>query len=157
MKDTSKNNVPQSLDVQQNPMAIIHEIDRLAHEIIKTFAPPLPRSCQMIMMHLARQDNVTQLDLVRATRLKAPTVSICLQKMENEGLVIRRTDEHDMRASRVFLTDKGRNIDSEVISKVREHEMHISDCLTAAEKDMLVSLLIKLRSNLLEETAEREN
>lgn len=144
-------------DIHQNPMAIIHEIDRLTHEKIKTFAPPLPRSCQMIMMHLARKDNVTQLDLVHATRLKAPTVSICLQKMENDGLVIRRADEHDMRATRVFLTDKGRNIDKSVISKVREHEMHISDCLTSEERDTLVSLLLKLRKNLLEENDTREN
>lgn len=157
MKDTSQNSSRLHRDSRQNPMAIIHEIDRLAHEKIKTFAPPLPRSCQMIMMHLARQDNVTQLDLVRATRLKAPTVSLCLQKMERDGLVVRRTDEHDMRATRVFLTEEGRNIDSQVISKVREHEMHISDCLTEAEKDTLISLLVKLRTNLLEEKEKSEN
>lgn len=157
MKDTSQNSSRLHRDSRQNPMAIIHEIDRLAHEKIKTFAPPLPRSCQMIMMHLARQDNVTQLDLVRATRLKAPTVSLCLQKMEHEGLVVRRTDEHDMRATRVFLTEEGRNIDSQVISKVREHEMHISDCLTETEKDTLISLLVKLRTNLLEEKEISEN
>lgn len=156
MKNNRKTN-PSQHDTSQNPMAIIHEIDRLAHEKIKTFAPPIPRSCQMIMMHLARKDNVTQLDLVQATRLKAPTVSICLHKMESDGLVIRRTDEHDMRATRVFLTDKGRNIDSSVISKVREHEMHISDCLTPEERDTLVSLLTKIRENLLEENNNRED
>ena len=157
MKDTCQCNNHPTHDANQNPMAIIHEIDRLAHEKIKTFAPPIPRSCQMIMMHLARKDNVTQLDLVRATHLKAPTVSICLRKMESDGLVIRRTDEEDMRASRVFLTDKGREIDSQVISKVREHEMHISDCLTAQEQEQLISLLIKIRANLLEENKKREN
>jgi DNA-binding MarR family transcriptional regulator len=77
--------------------------------------------------------------------------------MESDGLVIRRTDEHDMRATRVFLTDKGRNIDSSVISKVREHEMHISDCLTPEERDTLVSLLTKIRENLLEENNTRED
>ena len=118
MKTDKKANLPQR-DINHNTLAIIHEIDRLATEKIKTFAPPIPRSCQMIMMHLARKDNVTQLDLVHATRLKAPTVSICLRKMESDGLVIRHADEHDMRATRVLLTEKGRNIDRSVISKVR--------------------------------------
>lgn len=156
MRNDKKTLLPQQ-DTNHNPLAIIHEIDRLANEKIKTFAPPIPRSCQMIMMHLARKDNVTQLDLVHATRLKAPTVSICLQRMENDGLVIRHTDEHDMRATRVFLTDKGRDIDSSVISKVREHEMHISDCLTTEERDVLVSLLTKIRENLLEENNHCED
>jgi DNA-binding MarR family transcriptional regulator len=155
MKTDKKASLPQR-DISHNPLAIIHEIDRLANEKIKTFAPPIPRSCQMIMMHLARKDNVTQLDLVHATRLKAPTVSICLQKMESDGLVIRHADEHDMRATRVLLTEKGRNIDRSVISKVREHEMHISDCLTTEERDILVSLLKKIRENLLEENNNRE-
>ena len=156
MKTDKKASLSQR-DINQNPLAIIHEIDRLATEKIKTFAPPIPRSCQMIMMHLARKDNVTQLDLVHATRLKAPTVSICLQKMESDGLVIRHADEHDMRATRVLLTEKGRNIDRSVISKVREHEMHISDCLTTEERDILVSLLTKIRENLLEENNNRED
>ena len=156
MKTDKKASLPQR-DINRNPLAIIHEIDRLATEKIKTFAPPIPRSCQMIMMYLARKDNVTQLDLVHATRLKAPTVSICLQKMESDGLVIRHADEHDMRATRVLLTEKGRNIDRSVISKVREHEMHISDCLTTEERDVLVSLLTKIRENLLEEKNHRED
>ena len=156
MKIDKKASLPQR-DINHNPLAIIHEIDRLATEKIKTFAPPIPRSCQMIMMHLARKDNVTQLDLVHATRLKAPTVSICLQKMESDGLVIRHADEHDMRATRVLRTEKGRNIDRSVISKVREHEMRISDCLTTEERDVLVSLLTKIRENLLEENNNRED
>ena len=151
-----KNN-PLTYELPPNPMAMIHEIDRLTHEKVKSFAPPIPRSCRMIMMHLARQDNVTQLDLVHATRLKPPTVSVCLQKMEAEGLVIRRTDEQDMRVTRVFLTEKGREIDSQVISKIREHELHVSDCLTPDEQQTLISLLTKIRTNLLEEQNNSEN
>ena len=83
MKNNRKTN-PSQHDTSQNPMAIIHEIDRLAHEKIKTFAPPIPRSCQMIMMHLARKDNVTQLDLVHA-----PAPDRFLQSVEAvDGLFI---------------------------------------------------------------------
>ena len=117
----------------------------------------MQRSCRLIMMHLARNDNITQLDLVRATHLKAPTVSVCLQKMEAEGYVARKSDEQDMRAMRVFLTEKGREIDRRVISKIREQEQRISDCLTAEEKNTLLELLSKIRVNLLEDQTNSEN
>lgn len=143
-------------DFLRNPMAMIHDIDRLTHERVKGSAPPMQRSHRLILMHLARQDNVTQLDLVHATHLKAPTVSVCLQKMEQDGLVERKADENDLRATRVFLTDKGRDIDHRVISKIREQEQRVSDCLTEEEKETLVYLLAKIRSNLLEENGKSE-
>lgn len=143
-------------DMRHNPMWLIHEIDRLTHERIKTNAPPMQRSCRMILMHLARMDNITQLDLVRATHLKAPTVSVCLQKMESEGYVARQPDEHDMRAVRVFLTDKGKEFDSRVISKIQEQEQRVSDCLTEEEKRTLIGLLTKIRTNLLEDQTNSE-
>lgn len=143
-------------DMRHNPMWLIHEIDRLTHERIKTNAPPMQRSCRMILMHLARMDNITQLDLVRATHLKAPTVSVCLQKMESEGYVARQSDEHDMRAVRVFLTDKGKEFDSRVISKIQEQEQRVSDCLTEEEKRTLIGLLTKIRTNLLEDQTNSE-
>ena len=143
-------------DMRHNPMGLIQEIDRLTHERIKANAPPMQRSCRMILMHLARMDNITQLDLVRATHLKAPTVSVCLQKMESEGYVARQSDEHDMRAVRVFLTDKGKEFDSRVISKIQEQEQRVSDCLTEEEKRTLIGLLMKIRTNLLEDQTNSE-
>ncbi len=143
-------------DMRHNPMWLIHEIDRLTHERIKANAPPMQRSCRMILMHLARMDNITQLDLVRATHLKAPTVSVCLQKMESEGYVARQPDEHDMRAVRVILTDKGKEFDSRVISKIQEQEQRVSDCLTEEEKRTLIGLLTKIRTNLLEDQTNCE-
>ncbi len=158
MKDCSQSSPGQMReDFLQNPMAMIHDIDRLTHERVKASAPPMQRSHRMILMHLARRDNVTQLDLVHATHLKAPTVSVCLQKMERDGLVERKADEKDLRATRVFLTAKGLEIDRQVVSKIREQEQRVSDCLTTEEKEILVSLLAKIRTNLLEENEESEN
>ena len=154
-KSTSRKHY--SDDVLRNPVGLIHEIDRLTHERLKAFAPPMQRSCRMILMHLARMDNVTQLDLVHTTHLKAPTVSVCLQKMEAEGYVERRPDEHDMRAMRVLLTDKGKELDRSVVSKIHEQEQCISDCLTDEEKSTLIRLLSKIRTNLLEDQSSREN
>ena len=53
-----------------------------------------------ILFHLAHEDGVTQLQLVKLTHLTPPTISVSLAKMEKEGLVKRVADTKDMRGTR---------------------------------------------------------
>ena len=129
-------------------LGLIHDISRITHERIKKECPEMQRSCRLIMMELAFRDNITQLDLVRATHLKAPTISVCLQKMEKDELVLRKQDPDDLRATRVFLTEKGRNIHNHVISKIHEHETETENALTEEERKTLTEILLKLHTNL---------
>jgi len=130
---------------------LIHEINRITMDRIRENCPELQRSCRLIMMELAHKDNITQLDLVHATHLKAPTVSVSLQKMERDGLVLRRQDQEDLRATRVFLTDKGRELDRQIIGKIMEQDSEVEKCLTEEEKEIMLKLLRKIRNNLLGE------
>lgn len=127
---------------------LIHDIGRITHERTKRDCPEMQRSCRLIMMELAHEDNVTQLELVRRTYLKAPTVSVSLQKMERDGIVMRKQDEQDLRATRVFLTEKGRAMHNQIVSKIREQKKEAESCLSEEEMQTLVSLLTKIRNNL---------
>lgn len=138
-------------------MALIHEIFRLTHDKIRADFPDIHQSFRLILMELDRRDNVTQLELVRATHLKAPTISVTLQKMENEGLVSRRPDDYDHRVTRVTLTPKGHEMNLQAMNRFREEERHIENCLTAAEIDALDSILIKIRTYLIEGDVSVEN
>ena len=108
------------------------------------------------MMELAKRDNVTQLDLVRATHLKPPTISVTLQKMEQDGIVVRRPDENDLRATRVSLTEKGREMDTQILERFREEERRMESELTAEEAETLERILLKLKNYLTGETEDRE-
>lgn len=134
---------------EMHVMNLIHEISRITHERIKRNCPEMQRSCRLIMMELAHRDNVTQLDLVHVTHLKAPTVSVSLQKMERDGLVLRRPDEDDLRATRVFLTEKGRNLDRSIVERIRANEHEIENCLTDDELQTLRTILLKIVNNLI--------
>jgi len=134
---------------EKNPIMLIHEISRITHERVKKNCPEMQKSCRLIMMELARKDNVTQLDLVRATHLKAPTVSVSLQKMERDGLVLRRQDQDDLRAIRVFLTPKGRELDTQILKKIYEQDENAVSCLTAEELETLKQLLRKIKQHLI--------
>lgn len=141
---------------EMHVMNLIHEISRITHDRIKRNCPEMQRSCRLIMMELAHRDNVTQLDLVHATHLKAPTVSVSLQKMERDGLVLRRPDEDDLRATRVFLTEKGRAMDRSIVTKIRENEHEIENCLSEEELKTLRAILLKILNNLIGGVPSRE-
>ncbi len=141
------------------PMMLIHEIGRLMGDKIreKGEAPPVgQRSGRLIMMELSHMDGRTQLDLVKATHLKAPTISVALQKLESDGYVMREPDEHDMRAMRVYLTEKGRALEDSLRKRIFEEETAATSVLTERECDILCNLLGKIKNNLLS-NEEKEN
>lgn len=135
---------------------LIGEISKITKDAIrqKSDAEGLPQGFRNIIFHLAHNDGVTQLELARLTHLKPPTVSVSLQKMENEGLVNRVADSDDLRKTIVTLTDKGRNIVSGITQVFKNHDKAITDSLTKEEAETLKTLLLKVRLGLLSESEE---
>ncbi len=116
----------------------------------------LPQSYRSIIFHLAHNDGITQLALSKLTHLKPPTISVTLQKMENEGLVSRKADSDDLRKTLVSLTDKGRGIVSRIEEVFISHDKAITDSLTPEETATLKDLLIKVRASVLSESKEHK-
>lgn len=137
----------------QNPMSLIGEISRLMNcKIIEGEDKNslMQKSSRLLMIELAKRDGITQLDLVRATHLKAPTISVTLQKLEKDGFVTRRTDNYDLRAMRVYLTEKGNDYNKHIVRKVRTEEENVLSCLTDSENKQLMKLLLKIKENMVE-------
>lgn len=107
-------------------------------------------TARLVLSHLAVKDRVNQLELVRLTRLKAPTVSVLLRRMEEEGYVIRIPDEADRRAVRVVLTEKGREFDRRHLSNISTNDHLAMQGLTDEEQETLLQLLTRIRDNLSE-------
>ena len=155
--DEEKRSPEKGSPFAKNPAGMIHEIDRIMHNRITRAIPELQKSHRLILMELSHHDNVTQLDIVRATHLKAPTVSVSLQKMEYDGIVQRIRDPKDLRTSRVSLTEKGRAMDSSIIQIVQREHRAMEDCLTPEETETLQKLLLKIRNHLTEGEQDIEN
>jgi DNA-binding MarR family transcriptional regulator len=138
-----------------NPMSIIGEIYRMINMRIVEGEEKnslFQKSPRLIMMELSRREGVTQLDLARSTHLKAPTISITLQKLEKAGYVERTHDDYDLRAVRVYLTEKGRSYNRYIIKKVLKEEERALECLSDSENKQLHRLLLKIRENLVEDS-----
>ena len=135
------------------PMMILNEVSHLMMDRIRSNHDELfsQRSIRLLIMELARRDGRTQLDLVNATHLKAPTVSVAMQKLEKEGIVTRKPDEYDLRATRVYLTEKGRELDNRTRRSVHDAEELAMANLSEDERETLARLLMKIRESLLED------
>lgn len=137
-----------------NPMSLIGEISRLMNCRLLVGEDKnslLQKSSRLIMLELALKDGVTQLELVKATHLKAPTISVTLQKLEKDGYVERKSDNYDLRAMRVFLTEKGKEFDRVIVKRVRNEEKSVLECLNENESKQLMKLLLKIKENMVED------
>jgi DNA-binding MarR family transcriptional regulator len=95
-------------------------------------------------------------DIARNSHFTAPTVSVTLKKMEDEGLILRKTDKNDTRRTRVFITEKGREWESQLFEKVIDCENILMRGLSEEESDELCRLLKKVRENILSEIVREE-
>lgn len=102
---------------------------------------------RQMLFHLCREDGVTQLDLVRLSRLRPPTVSVTLKKMEDEGYVTRRTDPHDQRQVRVYITEKGRQVNEQIRQRIEETEKILGEPLSPEDLQELRRILLKMREH----------
>lgn len=147
--------LPKRKELSDTPVKFCNEISRLFRaEMRETGAVDgvmSQHSARLVLAVLIAGDGVVQQELVNCTHLRAPTVSVILQKMEKEGMVVRRTDSDDQRHIRVYLTEKGRRVDAEIISKIKQLDRIALSGLTAEEIDCLMILLRKIRDNLLPE------
>ena len=132
------------------PLMLINEISKLfGNHMRKYDDPTLNTSFRHILFHLAHQDGRTQLELANLTHLKPPTVSVSLAKLEADGYVERVTDPRDHRQTRVYLTEKGRDVHRRIHAAIEEIESKVTESLSEKERCELVDLLIKLRNRLI--------
>lgn len=144
---------PPRKELSDTPIKFCNEISRLFRAKMResddsegVMSQP---GAHLVLSRLAVCDGITQRELVRATHLRPPTVSVILQKMEGEGLVERKCDEHDRRAVRVTLTEAGRALDRKNIETIRGIDKVALGELTEEEIATLMVLLPKIRDQLL--------
>ena len=140
-------------DLPQAPRMIL-EISRLLRFRVRSREEGglmAQNTARIVVAHLAVQDNINQLELVKLTRLKAPTVSVLLRRLEEEGYVARTPDPADRRAVRVSLTEKGREFDRLHLSHISNNDQTAMAGFTSEEAETLMRLLARVRDNLLEE------
>lgn len=132
--------------------AKINDVSKLFHDKLneKCAEIGISPATRRILFYLSGKSSVNQLYIVRQTRLKAPTISVSLSRLEKKGIISRKTSDTDMRNMEVSLTQKGEEIDK----KIRTFSNGIDKCMmkgiTKEEINICLKVLEKLENNINE-------
>ena len=102
-----------------------------------------------LLAALCRNNGCSQKELVDSLSVKPPTIAVTIRRMVKAGLLECRSDTRDMRKSKVFITDKGRELNSKVEEITLEIEDECFKGFTEVEKTLIRRFLIQMRDNLL--------
>jgi DNA-binding MarR family transcriptional regulator len=96
---------------------------------------------------LAAHDGISQRDLAEMLHLSRPTVTTMLQRLEQHGVVERRTDLQDQRLTRVYLTPTGLGLAEQLRAVFAEHIRRTFGRMPEPDRQELERLLRILSEN----------
>lgn len=96
-----------------------------------------------ILFELWNQNGLSQIELANNLKLTAPTINRLVKGLKKSGFIYLKRSDSDGRIVNVFLTDKGKQVKTEVETVWQNLEMNITKHLTETEKLILLQLLEK--------------
>lgn len=151
--------LPKPLDAEnwdQRLGFLMHDVSRLRRTAFDDFVRPLgvTRSQWWVLAHLARHDGMIQSDLAKVLDLGKAALGGLVDRLETAELIIRRPDEIDGRAKRVFVSSKGYTLIAKM--RIASHDMseRMLKGIRPTKRQALVDLLTVVRHNLVELKSE---
>ncbi|WP_352400717.1 MarR family transcriptional regulator [Anaerotignum sp.] len=108
-----------------------------------------------ILMSLAAKNLQTQKELCDLIRIKPASMTDVLKRMERDGLIKRLRDEADMRSIRVSITEEGMEKFHEFIEKSSTIDEVGFRGFSAEEKEVCLSLLVRILENVHNDLQEK--
>lgn len=108
---------------------------------------------EMVLSHLWVQDGLTPSELADRLGVEPPTVTNMLSRMEKAGFLERCRDLRDARCTRVYLTQKGRDLREPVERRWEAVQKDAFAGITSGEEALLRGLLGRIQDNLTREPA----
>ena len=142
---------PQTMDFLLATVARLHHYR--VHELVEGLG--LYRGQPPLLYELWKQDGRTHSDLAAKMQITPATITRMIQRMEKAGFVQRRPDEHDQRVSRVYLTEDGRAVQSELQAVFDRLERETFAGFDEQELVVLRGFLSRIRAKLQTVTGEQ--
>ncbi|WP_321166496.1 MarR family transcriptional regulator [Paenibacillus sp. Soil766] len=119
-----------------------HTIDQIIHPYdVYPGQPPL-------LLALSAEDGLSHSELAARIHNKRATLSVMVDRMEKTGLVERRPDENDQRVTRVYLTEKGKEVTVHVKEAIQTADEMTFAHFLPEEKLLFRRLLLQMKDNL---------
>jgi len=101
-----------------------------------------------VLKALAENDGLSHSNLAARLGVTPATISKMIDRMERAGFVTRQMDPDDQRVSRVYLTEQGKAVQTELGRLFRTIEQEVCAGFTLEERVLLRRFLLQMRENL---------
>lgn len=131
---------------------IVNDISHLFHGKMRaqeTEGVMSQHAARCILSLLSRHEGLRQTDIARMTHMKPPTVSVTLRKMMEEDLVRQETMFSDLRANKMYLTEKGKAYHENVRAMLHSIDDVLMRGFSEQESAQLCAMLNRMRDNLI--------
>jgi DNA-binding MarR family transcriptional regulator len=127
------------------PYLMAHASHRISAQFHRHIATQGIRpSSWRLLGTLADTGGLTVGELADEMMLQQPTVTKIVFRLEDEGLVARRSSPKDRRQVIIDLTARGRLLFAALEKKARQHQAEVLSAYSAAEKALLFDVLREL-------------
>ncbi len=104
-----------------------------------------------------RQNPPCPRDIEEAFQLTHPTVSGILSRLEQKGFIEMRPDEQDRRCKRIYVLEKGMELDEMMRHTIQSMEAKMVQNFTEEEKAQFANLLKRAINNMGAEPCKRKH
>lgn len=109
-----------------------------------------------LIRQLMKQDGLSQRELAAKIHIKPPTAAVSIKRLEKNGILERKSDQNDQRISRIYLTEKGKNIGKEVCAMVQKNELELFTGFSESEILLMRRFFIQMIENTKKSTPKHQ-
>lgn len=107
-----------------------------------------------LLFSLYHKNGQSQKDLACKLNIKPATMTVMIKRMEKAELIKRKGDSKDQRISRVYITEKGKEVCESVKVIIDQIQDECLSNFTKEEEVLLRRLLLQVKDNLVSVTEE---
>lgn len=97
---------------------------------------------------ISEHEGISQRELAEGLHVKAPTVAVAVRRLEKAEIICRRPGPKDQRISRLYLSERGREIADETIRCLEQNEQVITSGFSDEELEQLRDFFRRMSENL---------
>nr|WP_216673844.1 MarR family transcriptional regulator [Saccharibacillus endophyticus] len=101
-----------------------------------------------LLCRLWESDGITQMQLCEHLKCEPPTVTNMVKSLEQNGFISRKRDQQDARVMRIYLTEKGRDLQASVKLKWKQQQDKLLHSFSPEERLALRDVMDRMERNL---------
>ena len=94
------------------------------------------------------RDGLSQREIAKILHIKPPTVNVSIQRLEKAGFLYKKPDEKDQRVTRIYMTEKGKEIKAKALERIHKNEAVMMEGFSEAEQCLLRRFLEQILANI---------